>query len=48
VKKVTRSTRTKKMAEEEFIALSSDDEDDIALSIALEVSADTLKVFQYR
>lgn len=25
------------MAEEEFIALSSDDEDDIALSIALEV-----------
>ncbi|KAJ9117221.1 hypothetical protein QFC20_000365 [Naganishia adeliensis] len=36
VKKVTRSTRTKKLAAEDFVELSSDDEDDIALSIALE------------
>lgn len=41
MKKVTRSTRTKKLAAEDFVELSSDDEDDIALSIALEVRTGT-------
>lgn len=43
---MTRSTRTKKLAAEDFVQLSSDDEDDIALSIALEVSMGTVQAFR--